>query len=530
MKKLLIALSLILCLFLVLAACNKGQDDDLDADDTTKKNPTEVTEEADEKTTLEETEETEETTSSSTTEKSTSAQTTETVTTEVTTAKEDEILEFMSNVDVAMDALEFFERIESDVTYMDGQLIYQEKTVTRFDGYYAHIANYSDDILTGEMYLVDNLLVCDDELYGNIVINLSENEFKYVLNEMILQASDEDEGSYTEILGSFENVSLTPNGNGGYDLNLSVPTDAFLQSINIEMAEVGAEVSDVNYLFKFNSDYTASVVVVEMTMSMMDMEVSTTSTMEYKYEEFYLDKEVPSKFDGCTVVEFEDIFGYLDTSYGKDLGLDVESDNYVLDYKNQERLIYQLDFFNTFADEFLGKTFTVYGNIYASDDEYSVEVSNGYMYIDIVLGDGIEYLEHGTLACVTGKLCVGDADEWGLPVYYLEITSASAVAEEDIPEGGYLPWTAYVTARSLNVRSSPDFSSSANNKVGLLTADTEIKVVGFIPDRYCMIEYHWETEDGQSGEYAYVSLSYLAKLPSYYLTLDDNYKPTNPPV
>lgn len=546
MKKLLIALSIILCLSLLFVACKKNQDDDTDTEGTTKKNPTEVTDVTDEETTLLETEDnssnatteetsgivsTEEATSNASTEETTSAESTETET--ETETENREVIELMSSVDEAMEALEFFERAEITEYFMDGQSTSVDKTVVRFDGYYSYISNYIDDEKSYDMYLIDNsILLYNDPFSGDLLINLSENELNYVTDEIIFQTSEDNEGSYTEMLNFFKTVTLSDNASGGYDLSFANPTDEFLKSALEEVADLGVEIINVNYLFKINSDYTAHAVIMEMTMSFMGMEMTSTVTQEYKYDEFFLDDEIADNFDGYTVVEFEDIFGYIDTSYGKDLGLDIQGDNFVLDYKNEARLIRQIDFLNTFIDNYLDKTFTIYGNIFASDDEYSIETANGYMYFDIVLDDGMEYLEHGTLAVVTGKLTLGtvefDGEEY--PVYYIEVTSANAIDEADIPEGGYLPWTAFVTARSLNVRSTPDFSSTANNKVGVLTADTEIKIVGFIEPKYCMIEYHWETEDGQSGEYAYCSLAYLAKIPSYYLTLDDGYKPVNPPV
>lgn len=525
MKKLLIALSLILCLSLVLVACGKNKNNEDETEKSTKKDPAEISE-----TTGEETEpnESEETSSEKKTE-STTEKSSET-TSEATTTDEDEILEFMSRVDKAMEEIEHFQLTEITDTYMDGESMGAEKTVTRFDGYYAHIANYSGDQLVSYMYLIDNLLLYNDgEYYNDVVINLSENELNYFLSEMVMQTSEED-GGYEEILSSFKSVKFNDNSIGGYDLCLEEPTEEFLASLGAELADMGVEISNISYLFSFNSDYTCNAIVVEMTMSMMGMEFTSTTTESYDYEEFYLDGEVQNNFDGYTVVEFEDVFGYIDTSYGKDIGLDVDSDNYTLDYNNEDRLSRQIVFLESFADEYLGKTFTLYGTVLSEEGVYGIDILGAYY--DISFADGVTPLDNGTLACLTGKLVSGIYEYEGVeyPVYYFEITSASAITEADIPEGGYLPWVAYVTARSLNVRATPDFSSSANNKVGVLSADTEIKIVGFIDPKYCMIEYHWETADGQSGEYAYVSLAYLAKVPSYYLTLDDGYKPVNPPM
>ena len=539
MKKLLISLSIILCLSLIFVACNKNKESDTDTESATKKNPTEVTDTAE--TTLAASDNTttnteeasdvsasEEATTVASTEE-TSADATET-TTEIETSNMEDVIKIMSYVDEAMDSLEYFERTEISDTYFDGESTGADKTVTKFDGYYAYVANYYDDEMYCNMYLIDNIILYTDDFSTDIVIYLSQNEYLYVLDEMIfLSSSDDEEGTYEQLCASFKTVSLTDDGSQ-YTLEFSNPTDEFIASVIGETGMTDIEISGVSYLFKINYDYTVSVAVTDITMSFMGMEATNTTTIEYSYEDFTLADEITENFDGYTVVEFQDIFGYIDTSYGADLGLDIDGDNFVLDCNNEERLEYQIDFMDAFIDEFLGKTFTIYGNIFDGDSEYSIEVCNGYAYFDIVLADGVEYLDNGTLACVTGKLCKGDFDyEFGIQTYYFEITSAKAITEDEIPEGGYLPWTAFVTARSLNVRATPDFKSSTN-KVGVITADTEIKVVGFVPDRYCMIEYHWETEDGQSGEYAYVSLAYLTKLPSYYLTLNDEYKAVNPPI
>ena len=529
MKKILITLSIILALSLIFVACNKNTNEN-ETEDTTNV-PTEITTTTATEDTESDTEVTTESSEETSTKADESTSEEETTTEEHTTENTNEFLELMSRVDQAMAEVEFFRITETSDTIADGVSIVTYERTTRFDGYYANITDCTDNKIMCEMYIVDNLFVYSDLFSDDIVTCLSESEFQYVLDELVFKTIHSEKGKYINMLDSFNNAVIREIDNGGYELQLSSPTNTFLQSLT-EEADDGTEILDITYLVKLNSDYTESAVISETTVSIMGKENSIITTTEFNYEEFYLDNEVKDNFDGYKVVGFDYIFGYIDTSYGKDLGLDIESDNFVLDYRNEEFLEHQIDFMNTFIDDFLGKTFTIYGNIYQNDSEYSIEVGNGYMYFNIALADGVEYLEGGTLASVTGKLCVEISDDYGeeLPIYYLEISNASAITEDDIPEGGYLPWTAYVTAKSLNVRSSADFSSGANNKVGVLSQNTEVKVVGFIPDRYCMIEYHWETADGQSGEYAFVSLAYLSKLPTYYITLDENYKPANPPV
>ena len=396
-------------------------------------------------------------------------------------------------------------------------------TTVHYDGLLAHIALIHDsDAYITDIYFLDDVVnvisTVEGEEYQNVVALVSAAEKEYLLDSYIRYSNDLDES--VEI---FTHYNITRGDNGEYIISLSEIGDSFMAEME------GATVEDAycNIVIDESFKLVSYELFVKISMDMYGekMEICSSESCVYEYDVDYVDAAT-EQFDGYTVVEFEDIFGYVGPHYGRDLGLDFStSDSFVLDYNNQDRLAKQLDFIDYYSEIFDGKTFTVYGTIEEWEGEYSVIV-NGMRSFPIVLPDGIT-VNNGDLVCITGTFSVIAVDYY--ETYGLEVSECTVIEETDIPEGGYLPWNAFVTAKTLNVRSSADFTAS-DNKVGVLTQGTQVKIIGFIEPKYCMIEYHWETEDGQSGEYAYCSLAYLSKLPTYYITLDENYKPANPPV
>ena len=535
MKKLLIALSIILALSLTFVACNKNNEEATTAPDTTAN----VTEEATEAASIEEssattadvtTADTEapETTAATTEETTlteTDGETTLEVTTEETTVEEttidetlvsaEEVSSIFAEVDKVMGEITEFKK--TTTTTSDGFIASQSVSSVHFDGLYAHVSNDTEDIYF--MYDTINIIVSSDgEELLNVVTFASESERAYFLDTYVTY--DNEFESATAIFNKF---NLTRGENGEYVILCSSPKAEYLAG----MVEGGSQMIDeFSVKIVINEDYSIVYyeTFIKASVDMVGEIISLTSNelCEYDYDVDFVEPPT-EQFDGYTVIEFEDCFGYMDTSYGRDLGLDVNSDNYVIDYANEERALKQLDFLSTYMDEYVGKSFTMYGVVEEFvEGLYCVNIHG--RYITLIPTDGIS-LTASSLVCVKGTLeCVSES----LEAYELNVDSVSVIAESDLPEGGYNYWTAFVTAKTLNVRSSADFT--ADNKVGVLNQNTEVKIVGFIEPKYCLIEYHWETADGQSGEYAYVSLAYLSKLPTFYITLDENYKPVNPPV
>ena len=492
MKKLLVILAIVMCITLVFVACSKNEPDDNSDYETTNK-PTEVT-----------TDETSEDTSGDAT---TEEDTTEKVT-EVATADPTEVAELVSKVENIMNSIERIQVVDTITLFVDNSHVFTDTTTSIYDGFYGYVCNKDGDEVYEEFYYMCDAL---HYIYGEAdtqgaVMLLSKSESEHLVSEYFSFGNE-----LSEAASHFNNASITVE-NGISTLTFFNPTEAFANKIAIEFGD-DCSIPNISASYSIDEGYmvTGFAMKIEVTVSGANVVSTTESAYTYDVEDITPPTEC---FDGYTVVEFEDVFGYIDTSYGADLGLDIDGDNFVIDYANLERCAKQLEFVDTYIDLFVGKNFTLYG---------AVETFNGqgYLVINNLPTCIVNININAELVCLKGSF-----DSTGA----FDVAEYTVITESDIPEGGYLPWTAYVTAKSLNVRSSADFSSGANNKVGVLNQNTEVKVVGFIPDRYCMIEYHWETADGQSGEYAFVSLAYLSKLPAYYITLDENYKPVNAPV
>ena len=410
---------------------------------------------------------------------------------------------------IVMAEVEFFQRTDTSHTYYDDTLMFKDITSVEYDGLYAHVAEGDGDSTYFDIYfLFDTIHYVDylDENPNGVVMMASESEAACFLNEYVRFGN-----KLSEAVTSFDKIFIETNDDG-YVIIFSAPV----------LDEMEIDLSDMSITYVIDKEFYIIEVSTEFSMNVMDMEIVSSSKSIYSYEGEYVEP-ITENFDGYTVVAFEDYFGYMDTSYGRDLGLDINSDNYVIDYANEERALKQMDFLGTYMDQYVGKSFTMYGIVEELvEGLYCVNIHG--RYITLIPEDGLS-LSANSLVCVKGTLeCVSES----LEAYELNVDSVSVITESDLPEGGYIPWTAYVTAKTLNVRSSADFT--ADNKVGVLNQNTEVKIIGFIEPKYCMIEYHWETADGQSGEYAFCSLAYLSKLPTFYITLDENYKPVNPPV
>lgn len=529
MKKLLIALSIILALSLVFVACNKNNEEVTTSPDTTAN----VTEEATEAASAEETAATtaESTTAGDTTPDTTAEVTTEGITEETTlettaeetsaedtseeettteraTANPEEVSALVESVESVMAEVEFFQRTDTSDAYLGDALMFKNITNVEYDGLYAHVSEGDGDSTYFDIYfLFDTIHYVNyfDENQDGVVMMASESEAAFFLNEYVLFGNQ-----LSDAVKFFDKVFIETNDDG-YTITFSTS--------NLYETENDL---DINITYTVDKDFYVIEVSSESIQTDVGMKIVSSSKSIYSYEGEYVEP-ITENFDGYTVVDFEDYFGYMDISYGRDLGLDINSDNYVIDYANEARALKQMDFLGTYMDQYVGKSFTMYGIVEEFvEGLYCVNIHG--RYITLIPEDGLS-LSANSLVCVKGTLeCVSES----LEAYELNVDSVSVITESDLPEGGYIPWTAYVTAKTLNVRSSADFT--ADNKVGVLNQNTEVKIIGFIEPKYCMIEYHWETADGQSGEYAFCSLAYLSKLPTFYITLDENYKPVNPPV
>ena len=176
MKKLLIALSIILALSLVFVACNKNNEEVTTSPDTTAN----VTEEATEAASAEETAATtaesttagdtapdtttaevttegttEETTLETTAEETSTEDTSEEeTTTERATANPEEVSALVESVESVMAEVEFFQRTDTSDAYLGDALMFKNITNVEYDGLYAHVAEGDGDSTYFDIYFL----------------------------------------------------------------------------------------------------------------------------------------------------------------------------------------------------------------------------------------------------------------------------------------------------------------------------------------------------------------------------------------
>ena len=218
----------------------------------------------------------------------------------------------------------------------------------------------------------------------------------------------------------------------------------------------------------------------------------------------------PSDADAYTKAKYDDLFGFqlpeIDPEEAASLGLPVDGDNYTVGGENAAVSAEdQFYFLYAFAPYYAGKTFTVYGNV--TEDEYgNIVISVGEDMDFVAYFDGVSEPMVGSYVKVTATFTqtVDFGDYVDFDCFTLMATSCEMLGEAAGPNGGKLM---FITASSLNVRSTPD-SSVSDNKVGLLYSGDMVEVLETglgANSNWCKITF-----DCDAG-YAYISMTYISE-------------------
>lgn len=514
MKKLLIAFLLTLSLTLVFASCTGKDEKETDSTN-------EVTETESETESVTETDSTKDEDTESTSSENTS------VTTEEPTISK-EIIDFMSKVDDAMNKEESY-IIEEHKTVKSSDFAYTVKEKRGFDGIYGYYYSYTD--MLGEPVEYSIYSTGDIVIYKNgdemLVAITSEAENEYFLSYVLDVISDEEEGENEEIIKNFKSAKLEEVNKDGvkYKFTLSTPTVQFLIDSEIIADESEYNTVEECYMtFEIDDKYRCIKTHTYIQASSTAIETTQTYT-------FGKDIELPKeKFDGCKVCEFEDIFGISTPECGINYGLDYKKDSAVISYSNYKKAITQWTLITYFPDVYDGMNLTMYGTFESFDETQYISTGateEEALPWDLAFADNVTKPEDGVLMEIKGVVRAVTTEDSDAASYVVEVSSYKKIEEKDIPKDDMIAYDAYITAKSLWIHKTPDFKSESN--IITLSQDTKVKVVDIIDGLYCKIEYHWE-RDGESGEYAYLSIRYLSKLPTGYITLTEEFKPENPPV
>lgn len=187
-------------------------------------------------------------------------------------------------------------------------------------------------------------------------------------------------------------------------------------------------------------------------------------------------------------------------------GLPLDGNSYTLGGENPSVAPKtQYEYLKTYAHAYADKTLTVYGHLRESAD--------GMMVISLGEGaDLVVYFSEGN-APVTGSYVkltgnftktVDKGEYVDFACFTVMATACEVLEEAQGPNGGRFM---YITASSLNVRSTPD-SSVSDNKVGLLYSGDMVEVLETelgSNSNWCKIVF-----DCDAG-YAYISMTYISE-------------------
>ena len=236
------------------------------------------------------------------------------------------------------------------------------------------------------------------------------------------------------------------------------------------------------------------------------MTISSETTVEYN------PAAITAPADAADYAEatYDELFGFqlpeLDPEEAFALGLPVDGDNYTVGGEgaavSAEEQFY---FLYLYAPYYADKTFTVYGNV-TEDESGNLVISVGEDMSFAVYFNGVSAPASGSYVKITATFTqtVDLGDYVDFDCFTMMVTACETLGEAKGPNGGKLM---YITASSLNVRSTPD-SSVGDNKVGILHKGDLVEVLETglgANGNWCKIVF-----DCDQG-YAYISMSYISE-------------------
>lgn len=231
------------------------------------------------------------------------------------------------------------------------------------------------------------------------------------------------------------------------------------------------------------------------------MTVSSETTVDYS------PAAITAPADAADYAEatYDELFGFqlpeIDPEEATALGLPVDGDNYTVGGEgaavSAEEQFY---FLYLYAPYYADKTFTVYGNV-TEDESGNLVISVGEDMSFAVYFDGVSAPASGSYVKITATFekTVDMGDYVDFDCFTMMVTACETLGEAVGPNGGKLM---FITASSLNVRTSSDTSSSANI-LGQLSHGDMVEVFEQDEKGWYRIEFN--------GQKAYISNKYVSE-------------------
>lgn len=387
-------------------------------------------------------------------------------------------------------------------------------------------AMLSEQVMTqkGEDFLAENssegaserVLTVGDTAY--YFVSLSDGTNKTELRYVLKLTPEEKEELAALYLGEGASVSVDDDeltegllnstlsgkkyADGRVELTCS-GLDGSLTEILLGEAMEGAALS-----FDFTLDAEGRMTFMRFTVTLSAeltggeaMTVSSETTVDYS------PAAITAPADAADYAEatYDDLFGFqlpeLDPEEATALGLPVDGDNYTVGGENAAvSAEEQFYFLYLYAPYYADKTFTVYGNV-SEDESGNLVISVGEDMSFAVYFDGVSAPASGSYVKITATFTqtVDMGDYVDFDCFTLMATSCELLGEAVGPNGGKLM---FITASSLNVRTSSDTSSSANI-LGQLSHGDMVEVFEQDEKGWYRIEFN--------GQKAYISNKYVSE-------------------
>lgn len=231
------------------------------------------------------------------------------------------------------------------------------------------------------------------------------------------------------------------------------------------------------------------------------MTISSETTVDYS------PAAITAPADAADYAEatYDELFGFqlpeIDPEEATALGLPVDGDNYTVGGEgaavSAEEQFY---FLYLYAPYYADKTFTVYGNV-TEDESGNLVISVGEDMSFAVYFNGVSAPASGSYVKITATFTqtVDLGDYVDFDCFTMMATACELLGEAVGPNGGKLM---FITASSLNVRTSSDTSSSANI-LGQLSHGDMVEVFEQDEKGWYRIEFN--------GQKAYISNKYVSE-------------------
>ena len=231
------------------------------------------------------------------------------------------------------------------------------------------------------------------------------------------------------------------------------------------------------------------------------MTISSETTVDYNPAAI----TAPADASDYAEAAYDDLFGFqlpeIDPEEAAALGLPVDGDNYTVGGENAAVSAEdQFYFLYAFAPYYAGKTFTIYGNV-TEDENGNIVISVGEDLNFVAYFDGVSAPVPGSYVKLTAAFTqtVDMGDYVDFDCFTLMATACETLGEAVGPNGGKLM---FITASSLNVRTSSDTSTS-DNILGQLSHGDMVEVFEQDEKGWYRIEFN--------GQKAYISNKYVSE-------------------